>query len=228
LYGIAQGIRPLLYPPKSFTIDQDFFVTRNVSPSGGGGAPVRYGVAIMNAKIVDLTGKTLIDAPEWASHPFSCKYCIYWEFPEECVDPATEQKKDVIEKKLGWLRRVNSGWGNCGKIVYLDGQSVSYAQYAPSRYLPRSADYDSGPPSDDAVLISCLFIPQRPFRRLGIGSHLLGSIISELAKRREKAIETFARRGSCDNPSGPIELYLGSGFRIHKDGKEFPLMRLDL
>jgi len=182
----------------------------------------------MNTKIVDLTEKTLIDAPEWASQPFSCKYCLYWELPEECIDPATEQKKDLIEKKLGWLRRVNSEWGNCGKMAYLRGQCVAYAQYAPPAYLPRAADYDSGPPSDDAVLISCLFIPQRQFRRLGTGSQLLRGIIGEFGERRERAIETFARKGSADNPSGPVELYLGSGFRIHRDDKEFPLMRLDL
>ena len=187
-----------------------------------------HGVAAMNTKIVDLTEKTLIDAPEWASQPFSCKYCLYWELPEECIDPATEQKKDLMEKKLGWLRRVTSEWGDCGKIVYLAGQSIGYAQYAPSKYLPRSADYDSGPPSDDAVLISCLFIPQRQFRRLGTGSQLLRALIDELKERKEKAIETFARKGSADNPSGPIELYLRNGFGIHRDDKEFPLMRLDL
>jgi len=182
----------------------------------------------MNIEIVSLTDGNLRYTPEWASHPFSCKYCIYWEFPEQCIDSAMEQKKDLIEKKLGWLRRVNNEWGNCGKVAYLEGQSIGYAQYAPATYLPRSADYDSGPPSDDAVLISCLFIPQRQFRRLGIGNQLLRRIISELRKRREKAIETFARKGSPDNPSGPVEVYLTSGFRIHRDDKEFPLMRLDL
>jgi hypothetical protein len=89
-------------------------------------------------------------------------------------------------------------------------------------------DYDLGPTSDDAVLIACLFIPQTQFRRLGIGSQLLTSIISELKMRRDKAIETFARRGSSDDPSGPMELYLTNGFQIHKDDREFPLSRLDL
>ena len=182
----------------------------------------------MNVEIADLTEGNLLDAPEWPSHPFSCKYCIYWEFPEECIDPAIEQKKDLIEKKLGWLRRVNNEWGNCGKTVYLEGQSIGYAQYAPATYLPRSADYGSGPPSDDAVLISCLFISQRQFRRLGVGRQVLHSIINELKQREKKAVETFARRGSSDNPSGPIELYLRDGFRIHRDDRESPLMRLDL
>ena len=148
----------------------------------------------MNIEIVTLAEETLADAPNWPSHPLSCKYCTYWEFPEECVDPTGERKEELMAKKLRWFRWVNNEWGNCGKLMYADGRSIAYAQYAPATYLPRSADYDSGPPSDDAVLISCLFIPQRQFRRLGIGNQLLRSIVDELKKRREKAIETT--RGS--------------------------------
>jgi GNAT superfamily N-acetyltransferase len=181
----------------------------------------------MNMEIVNVTEDNLIDAPEWSSHRFSCKYCIYWEFPEQCVDPAQE-KKNMMRKKLQWLGRVSSEFGNCANIAYVNGRPVAYAQYAPPRYLPNSAGYASGPPSDDAVLISCLFIPQEQFRRLGIGSQLLHSIIVELKQRGKKAIETFARKGNPDNPSGPVEFYLGNGFRIHKDDKEFPLMKLHL
>ncbi|MCJ7575858.1 MAG: GNAT family N-acetyltransferase [Dehalococcoidia bacterium] len=183
----------------------------------------------MNIKITNLTEDNLKDAPEWDSHPFSCKYCIYWEYPEECTNPATEQKEEMFAKKLGWLQRVTKEFGNCGKLAYVDRESVSYAQYAPHHYLPGSAGYAAGPPSDDAVLISCLFIPQAKFRRLGIGGRLLRSISDELKQRKKtKAIETFARRGSSDNPSGPVQFYLRNGFRIHGGDKEFPLMRLDL
>ena len=185
--------------------------------------------ASVNIEIASLTEENLMDAPTWDSHPFSCKYCIYWEFPDECVDPATEQRHEMFAKKLSWLQAVTKGFGTCGKLVYVDGKCIGYVQYAPPDYLPGSAGYASGPPSDDAVLISCLFIPQAKFRRLGIGSQLLCSIIDEVKKeKKKKAIETFARKGRPENPSGPVEFYLGNGFRIHRDDKEFPLMRLDL
>ena len=155
----------------------------------------------MNIKIINLTEENLGDAPEWGSHPFSCKYCVYWEYSEESTDPAIEQKQETFVKKLGWLKRVSGEFGTCGKLVYGDGEPIGYGQYAPHRYLPGSAGYAAGPPSDDAVLISCLFIPQAKYRRLGIGSRLLHSIIDELKKqKRIKAIETFARKGSPDNP----------------------------
>lgn len=182
----------------------------------------------MNIKITNLSSDNLKDAPEWPSHPFSCKYCIYWEYPQECVDPATEPKEEMLAKKLTWLQRTLKEFGNCGKLLYVNGKGVGYAQYAPSGYMPNSANYESGPPSEDAVLISCLFIPQEQFRQSSLGSQLLHSIIDDLRERGAKAIETFGKRGDPGNPSGPAEFYLRNGFRVHKDDKEFPLLRLDL
>lgn len=182
----------------------------------------------MEIEILNLTEENLRDAPEWKTPPFSCKYCIYWEFLEECIDPAKEKKEELIQKKLEWLRDTNRLFGNCGKILYVDGKAVGYAQYAPHKFLPRSADYQTGPPSKDAVLISCLFIPHKEFRRLDLGSKLLQSIIDDLRSRRIKTCETFARKGNSNNPSGPVEFYLKNGFRIYNDDKEFPLMRLEL
>lgn len=182
----------------------------------------------MKIEVVNLTEENLKDAPEWSSHPFSCKYCIYWEFPEDCIDPAKEKKEDMIQKKLKWLKNVSKKFDNCGKIICIDGKSVGYAQYAPPQFFPRSTDYESGPPSDDAVLISCLFIPAKEFRKLGLGSNLLQSIIDDLRKRKIKAVETYARKNKPDNPSGPVGFYLRNGFRIYRDNPGFPLMRMDL
>lgn len=182
----------------------------------------------MKIEVVDLTEENLRDAPAWDIYPFSCKYCIYWEFPEECRDPAEERKEDTIQMKLKWLRNTNRVFGNCGKIAYADGKPAGYAEYAPSELLPRSADYTSGPPSADAVLISCLFVPPKELRRSGIGTLLLRNIIHDLRERGIMALETFARKGQPENPSGPVEFYLKSDFRIHRDDIEFPIMRLDL
>lgn len=182
----------------------------------------------MKIEIVYLTPENLIEAPEWGSYPFSCKYCLYWEYPKEHVDSEKERKQDILFKKSRWLQLVREAFGNCGKIAYVNGKSVGYAEYAPPRFLPRSAEYRSGMPSEDAVLISCLFIPFKEFRRLGLGSLILRSMINDLKKRGIKAIETFARRGSSENPSGPYEFYIRNGFEVYKDDTEFPLVRLEL
>lgn len=188
----------------------------------------RYLAREMCVEIVSLTEENLVEAPEWDEHPFSCKYCIYWEFPEECVEPSREDREKMLAKKINWLRSVRNMFGDCGKLVYVDGKPVGYAQYAPPKKLPLSAEYPAGPPSGDAVLISCLFIAEKEYRRRGLGKQLLQSIIEDLRKRGVKAVETFARRNNPNNPSGPMEFYLKNGFRVLRDDPGFPLMRLEL
>ena len=179
-------------------------------------------------RIVNLTDENLGDVPEWGSYPFSCKYCIYWEFPQECVTTAEWKNEKAMRKKLKWLRDTIGSFGNCGKLLYVNERVVGYAQYAFPRFLPRSLDYPAGPPDMDAVLISCLFILYKEFRGSGLGRQLLHSIIEDLRGRKISAVETFARKGNPDNPSGPMEFYLKNGFRICRDDREFPLMRLDM
>lgn len=146
----------------------------------------------MEIKISNLTYENLSDAPEFNSYPFSCKYCLYWEFPEEFIESKKEgredkekkdkekeekwkeskQKQDNFEKKLIWLNNTKKLFGNCGLIAYVDRKPVGYAQYAPAKFLPTSFNYPIIP-SDDAVLISCLFISQKELREYEIGSKIL-------------------------------------------------------
>jgi len=180
----------------------------------------------MRVEIVDLTGDNIKDAPEFSAYPFSCKYCLYWECPEEFKDLERKGKETMTGKKLVWLQNTIDSFGNCGKILRVDGEPVGYAQYAPHELLPNSASY-SASPGDDAVLLSRLYIAQERCRYLM--ARFLKTIVEELKGRGIKAIETFAtKKNSFETPSGPVEFYLRNGFRIHEDDKEWPLMRLDL
>ncbi len=57
---------------------------------------------------------------------------------------------------------------------------------------------------------------------------MLENLIVELKDRGFKAVETFARKSSENNPSGPLKLYLKYNFKIKKDKDDFPLVRLEL
>lgn len=105
---------------------------------------------------------------------------------------------------------------------------MGYALYAPPAFLPNAGSYPAGPVSEDAVLLACLFFPDPRHRGRGWGGQLLKGILSELRIRGIPAVETFGRRGSAENPSGPAEFYLRRGFRVLRDHPEFPLLRLDL
>ncbi|MDH7564717.1 MAG: hypothetical protein QHH24_07600 [Candidatus Bathyarchaeota archaeon] len=48
----------------------------------------------------------------------------------------------------------------------------------------------------------------------------------EVGRRGFKALETFARKSSAENPSGPLSLYLKYGFRVVVEEDDFPLVRM--
>lgn len=180
-------------------------------------------------EINDIAESNLDDIPK------PCNGCLYWEFPEDFEKTKEDPVKamsELIEKKKEWFSQRMKTFGVCGKIVYYNNLPVGYAQYAPSRYLPRVVSYRSeavGRIEDGAVFLSCLFIADKSLRGKRIGTKLLASIIVDLKKRGFKALETFALRGSSNNPSGPVELYLKRGFSIKNEANPiFPLMRLDL
>jgi len=182
-------------------------------------------------QIEDIKEANLGDIPE------SCRGCVYWEFPEE-FDKAKEEKTETQrrlefeEKKREWFVQTLKEFGTCGKIVYYNGRPVAYAQFAPSVRLPNIGYYESKPVGkleDGVVFLSCLYIADETLRGKGLGEALLKNIIDDLKGRGFRALETFARRGNSENPSGPLEFYIKNGFIIkNKTNPEYPLVQLYL
>jgi hypothetical protein len=158
--------------------------------------------------------------------PGMCKYCLYWqtsgEFSEDMAKPEMEQHKRE------WMSRIVKRFGSCMKIAYLNTAPIGYVQYAPAKFLPQSKVYVSGPPSEDAVLIACLYVANNGLRGKGFGTAMLKDLLAEFKKKGWKAVETFARKNSENNPSGPLKLYLKQGFTIKREANDFPLLRLEL
>jgi len=184
-----------------------------------------------DVEIEDIREANLGDIPE------SCRGCVYWEFPEEFDKVKKEkmeaQKKSELEqKKREWFVHTLQEFGTCGKIVYYQGKPVAYAQFAPSVRLPSISSYESQPVGkleEGVVFLSCLYIADKALRGKGLGEALLKNVIEDLKRRGFKAVETFARRGDPNNPSGPLEFYIKNGFIIKdKTNPEFPLMKLFL
>jgi len=183
----------------------------------------------METVIKDITESNLNDIPE------TCSYCIYWSFPEEFERTKSElskKKPELTAKKRRWILQSLKGFGSCGKILYQNNAPVGYAEYGPSSRFPSINEYKSQPIGEieeGVVFISCLYIADENQRRKGLGEKLLESIIADLKRRGFKAIETYARKGSPENPSGPVEFYLKKGFQIkNEDNPEFPIVRLNL
>jgi GNAT superfamily N-acetyltransferase len=181
--------------------------------------------------IRDITKANLADIPE------PCRSCVYWEFPDD-FDKAKQDKiesrrgLEFEEKKRGWFVKTMKKFGTCGKIAYCDSRPVAYAQFAPSELLPNTIHYESQPVGrlgEGVVFLSCLYVAKGELRGKGLGKTLLENIIKDLRGRGFKAIETYARKGSSDNPSGPLEFYIKEGFAVKdQTNPEFPLVRISL
>jgi GNAT superfamily N-acetyltransferase len=176
-------------------------------------------------KVIDLNKDNIVKIPETEDNLAICKYCIWWETSSHINEVFRIDKATRLKIKLKWLDRVERDFGISGKIMYINGHAVAYSQYAPPRFFPRIRSYSCGPPSKDAIFLACLYIPNPKYRSHRLGSKLLSEIISELRERGYSAIETYARRGSANNPSGPVGFYLRNGFKIIRDDEEFPLLR---
>ncbi|MCD6445481.1 GNAT family N-acetyltransferase [Candidatus Bathyarchaeota archaeon] len=174
----------------------------------------------MSIKIEEITENNFDDIPE------PCSYCLYWQtivpFNGRMLKP--EKKKEKQE----WFNKVIEEFGNCGFIIYFSGVPIGFIQYGLTKFFPRIKDYESGPPSEDAVFLACFYIANREVRGKGLGTIALKKLLNELKARGFRAIETFARRSSMNNPSGPLELYLKQGFKVKRDKSDFPLIRLEL
>jgi GNAT superfamily N-acetyltransferase len=167
-----------------------------------------------------------VDRNNFKDAPSPCKYCLYWQtngpFDEKTLKPEMEREKRE------WFNKATREFGNCGFTAYFSGVPIGFIQYAPTKFFPRVREYASGPPSEDAVFLACLYITNKEARRKGLGTAMLKELLAELRKRKFKAVETFARKNSENNPSGPLELYLKHNFKIKNDKDDFPLVRFEL
>lgn len=158
--------------------------------------------------------------------PEPCRFCLYWQTSGE-LQP--KRGKDELEKaKLEWLASVEKAFRNCTIIACVDNVPIGFVQYALPKHFPRVNDYASGPPSGDAVFLACLYIPSEKHRGKGYGKAMLRNLLKELSQRGFKAVETFARVDSANNPSGPLAFYLKNCFEVICRKDDFPLVRLEI
>jgi GNAT superfamily N-acetyltransferase len=184
----------------------------------------------MTLDIENIDESNIQDLPAWADQPNArdagCRYCLYWEEPEEFRSP-TLSLSEREAAKAGWFREMQSEFGRAGKLARVDGVVVGYSQFAPARHLPTASKYECGPPSEDAVLVSCLLVV-RKWQGQGFGSALLQAVLDELCGRGVPSVETFARKTAGSNPSGPLEFWLKYGFASLREDAEFALVGKEL
>jgi hypothetical protein len=130
----------------------------------------------MAPKLAGLTGATLVTAPA------VCHDCVWWQ-----ARPGRSVAKDK------WIERVEDEWGAWGTVYYDDdGRLLGSMQYGPSELFPRAAELPAGPPSADAVLVTCAYLvqPATPW----VVQSLFLAAIGDARDKGARALETFAYR----------------------------------
>ncbi len=130
----------------------------------------------MATRLVGLTGATLETGPS------VCHDCAWWQ-----------SRGGRTANKSRWIERVEENWGAWGTLYYDDdGRLLGSMQYGPSQVFARAADLPAGPPSDDAVLITCAYLVARasPW----VLQSLFLAAIGEARDKGAVALETFAYR----------------------------------
>ena len=127
-------------------------------------------------RVTGLNGVTLEDAPK------VCHECVWWQ-----------SRPGRTCEKTKWIERAETEWGAWGTVYYdADGQVLGSMQYGPAELFPRAAELPAGPPSDDAVLVTCAYLvaSSSPW----VMQSLFLAAIGDARDRGAKALETFAYR----------------------------------
>ncbi len=127
-------------------------------------------------RVAGLTGATLETAPT------VCHECIWWQ---------TRAGRSLDKRK--WIEKAETEWGAWGTIYYDDDRRVlGSMQYGPVELFPRAASLPAGPPSADAVLVTCAYLvdPGSPW----VMQSLFLAAIGDAKDKGAKALEAFAYR----------------------------------
>jgi hypothetical protein len=171
-------------------------------------------------RIAGLTGATLDTAPS------VCHECIFWQ---------SRTGRSVDKRR--WIRGTEEEWGAWGTVYYDDdGRLLGSMQYGPSDLFPRAAELPAGPPSEDAVLVTCAYLvdPSKPW----VMQSLFLAAIGESRDKGARALEAFAydyddevsvlERLHVHKTIFPRDFLADFGFVTHRARGRVELLRLEL
>jgi hypothetical protein len=173
----------------------------------------------VSARVTGLTGATLVTAPT------VCHSCVWWQ-----------SRGGGVVNKRRWIEKAEGEWGAWGTVYYDDdGRTLGSMQYGPAPLFPRARDLPAGPPSDDAVLITCAYLVD--VHKPWVLQSLFLAAIGDARDQRAGALETFAYRYPGDEPFAarfqvhktvfPRDFLADFGFRTIRTAGRVELVRLE-
>jgi hypothetical protein len=142
-------------------------------------------------RLTGLTKLTLETAPT------VCHDCIWWQ---------TRGRRTTDKDR--WMEKVELDFGAWGTVYYDgDGHVLGSMQYGPAQAFPRATELPGGPPSEDAMLVTCAYLvaESSPW----VLQSLFLAAIGEARDRGAGGLEAFSFR----YPEGESSY---ERFRVHK------------
>jgi hypothetical protein len=167
-----------------------------------------------------LTGATIGSAPE------PCRACMWWQ---------TRPGREPAEKRR-FIDHVEDEFGPWGQLYHQNGEMLGLIQYGPATAFPRAAGMPAGPPTRDAVIVTCAYLVSAttPW----VLQSLVLAAIGDCRDRGCAALEAFGYRYAQGEsfPTRflrhrtifPIDFLADFGFAAHRSAGRISLMRLDL
>lgn len=167
---------------------------------------------------------------------------VFWEM--EPSTRATLSGADARFEKEAWLISRLSDYGQCGYTVVFDAGLRAAVIYCPPADAPGTQLVPTHPVSQDAQLITSLFIDPGLSGR-GLESVLLDSAVMDLTQRGFAAVEAFGLRSDiafAEAGDGVLEIVAkreeiglisvgqleSAGFQVVRDHPVLPRLRLEL
>ena len=141
--------------------------------------------------LAGLTKLTLETAPT------VCHECVWWQ----------SRRGREIDKDR-WMEKVELEFGAFGTVYYdSDGHVLGSMQYGPAQAFPRAWELPAGPPSSDAMLVTCAYLvaESSPW----VLQSLFLAAIGEARDRGARGLEAFSYRYTEGESSY-------ERFRVHK------------
>jgi hypothetical protein len=135
-----------------------------------------------------------------------------------------------------WTKNAEDDFGPWGKLYVDDGRVTGLIQYGPSESFPRALTMPAGPPSREAVLVTCAYLTDvtSPWML----QSLFLAAIGECRSRGFPALEAFGYRYSGDESFPerflahrtifPSDFLRDLGFHSLRSAGRIELARLDL
>ncbi len=114
--------------------------------------------------------------------PTVCHSCVWWQ---------SRGGREVDKDR--WREKIEDEWGAWGTLYFDDdGRLLGSMQYGPSELFPRAAELPAGPPSEDALLVTCAYLVNRstPW----VMQSLFLAAIGDARDKGAKAVEAFGYR----------------------------------